>query len=121
MQAIRITTPRHNTSGKLVYDQNLIILNNIILITEHQVMCTKGKDDSMLDLKVLCISQVLDFEETLNLFNAFQRQINNFVLLVYDKVSVFFHLYAHDSIHFGEFSIAAASLHLAGKNITCLI
>ena len=42
MQTVRITSARHNTSGKLIDDQDLIILDHIILITEHQVMRTQG-------------------------------------------------------------------------------
>ncbi len=43
MQTIRITTSRHDTSGKLIDDQNLIIFYNIILITEHQIVCTSAR------------------------------------------------------------------------------
>ena len=35
MQTVRITTSRHDTSGKLINDQDLVICNNVILITVH--------------------------------------------------------------------------------------
>ena len=35
MKPVRITPPWHNTSGKLVYNQHLIVLYHIILIPEH--------------------------------------------------------------------------------------
>ena len=42
VQAVRITSSRHDTSGKLVHDQHLLILYHIILIPEHQVIGPKG-------------------------------------------------------------------------------
>ena len=53
MQTIRITASRHDTSGKFIYDQYFIILNHIILVTEHQVMRTECQDNVMLDFQVL--------------------------------------------------------------------
>ena len=50
MKTVRITTSRHNTSGKFIYDHNLIIRHNIILISEHQIVCTKRQNNVMLNL-----------------------------------------------------------------------
>ena len=41
MQAIGITTSRHDTSGKLVYDHNLIIFDNIVNIANVHLMSTQ--------------------------------------------------------------------------------
>ena len=101
MQAIRKTPSRHDTSGKLINDQYLIILYNVILIAEHQIMCSQSKDHIMLDLKVLCICKVIDLEELLNLFHTFLCQVDNFVLLVDNKVSCLFLFNTHDGIHLG--------------------
>ena len=35
VQAIGITAPRHNTPRKFIYNQHLLILHHIILVTEH--------------------------------------------------------------------------------------
>ena len=67
MQAIGITASRHDTSGKLINDQDLIILYHIVLIPEHQVVGAQGQDDVMLDLQILRICQVLNVEEFLHL------------------------------------------------------
>ena len=101
MQTIGITAARHDTSGKLVNDHNLIIFYHVILIAEHQIMCTERKDHIMLDLQVLRICQVINMEKFLNLFHTLLCQIHQFVLFIYDKVSGFFLLNSHDGIHLG--------------------
>ena len=40
VKTIRIATARHDTSGKLIHDHYLIILDYIILIPEHQIVGT---------------------------------------------------------------------------------
>ena len=67
MKSVRITASRHDTSGKFINDQDLIIFYYIILVTEHQIMCTQCQNDVVLDLQVLGISEVINVEESLNL------------------------------------------------------
>ena len=55
METVGESSAGHDTSGELVYDKDLIILNNVILVPVHKVMSTKGKDDIMVDLGVLGI------------------------------------------------------------------
>ena len=121
MQSVRVTSSRHNTSGKLIDDHNLIILNHVILITEHQIMCAKCKDDIMLDLKVIRIRKVLNMEELLNLMHTFLCQVDHFIFLIYDEISGLFLLDSHDSIHLGIFRNVLTSFHLLRKNIASLI
>ena len=52
MQTIRITTPRHDTSGKTVYDQNLIVGYDIILIAEHKVVGAQCQNDVVLQFQI---------------------------------------------------------------------
>ena len=73
METIRIAASRHNTSGKFINDQNLVIFYHIILITEHQVVGTQSQDDVMLDLQILRICQVVNMEELLYLLDTILR------------------------------------------------
>ena len=50
MQSVRITTARHNTSGKLIDDKDLVIFYHIILIAEHEVVGTQRQFHVVLDL-----------------------------------------------------------------------
>ena len=50
MKPVRITAPRHDTSGELIHDHNFTFRrHHVILILEHQIVGTKRKDDIMLD------------------------------------------------------------------------
>ncbi len=55
MQSVGITAARKHSSGKLIYDVYLIILDNVIAVLEHQVVCAERQDDIVLDLKILRI------------------------------------------------------------------
>ena len=81
MQTVGITASRHNTSGKFIYDQHFIVFYHIILVAEHQIVRTKCENNTMLDLKVLRIRQVLNMEETLYLFNTLRGKIYRWMYL----------------------------------------
>ena len=121
MQSIGITAPRHDTSGKLVNNENLIILYYIILITEHKVMGTQRKNHIMLNLKVLRIRKVINMEELLNPLHTLLGKIDYLILLVYDKVSGLLLLDTHDGIHLGILRNILTSGQLLCQNITGLI
>ena len=53
MESVRITASRHDTAGKLVDYQHLIIFYDIILIAEHEIVRTKRKDHVVLYLHIL--------------------------------------------------------------------
>ena len=67
MQTIGIAAARHDTSRKFINDDNLIVLNNVILISVHRIVCSECKDYAVLYLEVLRICQIIDMEELLNL------------------------------------------------------
>ena len=91
------------------------------MISLHEVVSTKRKDNVVLNLKVLRICEVLDTEESLNLGNTLLCKVNDLILLINDEVSGLFSLYTHDGIHLGKlFHILTAS-HLLSKDIACLI
>ena len=121
MQTIRITASRHDTSGKFIYDQYFIILNHIILVTEHQVMRTECQDNVMLDFQVLRISQIVQMEELLYLLHTIFCQVDVLFLLIYDKVSGFLNLFSHDGVDLRELSAGFTFFHLSCKNVTCFI
>ena len=87
MQSVGITASRHDTSGKLIDDQNLIVFYHIILIPEHQVVGTQRKNDIVLDLHVLRIGKVFNVEEFLYFMNTLFRQGYNLIFFVDNKVS----------------------------------
>ena len=99
MQSVRITTTRHDTSGKLIYDKYLIILYHIVLIFEHEVVRTKRKYDIVLDFKILRICKVLDMEELFYLFHTILCKVYDLVLLIYDEITGLVLDNAHDGIH----------------------
>ena len=52
MEAVRIPAPGHDPSGEAVYDQDLPVFYNVILVGVHQVIGAKCQIDPMLDLQV---------------------------------------------------------------------
>jgi len=110
MKSVRITAPRHNTSGKFIYNQYFIVLHHIILVTEHQIMRTQSKNNIMLNLQVLCIGKVVNVEELLNLLHAIFGQIYILLFLIYNKVSRLLNFFTHNSVHLGELSACLTPL-----------
>ena len=121
VQPIRITASWHNTPGKLVYNQHLIILNHIILITEHQIVRTQRQDNIMLDFQVFCICKVLNPEKFLHLLNPIQCQVHYLVLLIYNKIPCFFHFHAHNCVHLRQLLAFLPAYKLLRQNIACFV
>ena len=112
MKAVGIAASRHNTSGKLIYNQYFIVFYNIIFVPEHQIMRTECQYDIMLDFQIFCISQIFDFKELLYLLYAVCSQIDYFILFIDDEITVFFYFDTHNGIHLCIFAIALPALHL---------
>ena len=102
MQTVGITASGHDTSGKFIDNQNLILFYHVVLIAVHQVVRTQGEDDIVLNLKIFGIRKVFDMEEFLNLFDTLCSQVYNLILFIYNEITVFFLLDAHDRIHLGK-------------------
>ena len=98
METIGVTAARHDTSCELINDQDLVILDHIVLIAEHEVVGAEGKDDIVLDLKVLRICEVVDMEECLDLLNTLFCQVYDFLFLIYDEIAGLGDLLAHDRV-----------------------
>ena len=121
MQTIRITSSRHDTSGKLINDHNLIIFYYIVLITEHQIISTECQVHIVLNLQILCICQILNIEELLYFFYTLLCQSNDFIFFINDKVTSLSDLFSHNSCHLGHFSTGFTFLKLTCQNICNLI
>ena len=70
MQTIGVASAWHDTSCKLIDNKNLIVLYNVILITEHHIVCFECHDHIMLNFKILRICKVINMEELLYLLNT---------------------------------------------------
>ena len=93
MKAVRITTSRHDTSGKLIDNKDLVIFYYIVLILVHQVVCTKCKSDVVLDL------QILNVEELLYFMNTLFGQVDDLIFLINNEVTGFDNFLTHDGCH----------------------
>ena len=121
MKTVTETSSRHDTSCKAVYNKNLIILYNVILISVHKCMCTKSKDNCMLDLKVFRICKVLNMEELFYFLNTLCSKNNVFVLLIYKVITIFLDLSTHDSIKLTDLCRSCTFLHSSCEIIAHLI
>ena len=98
METVGVTAARHDTSCELIDDQDLVILDHIVLIAEHEVVGTEGKDDIVLDLQIFRIRKVVDMEECLDLLNTLFCQVYDFLFLIYDEITGLRDLLAHDGV-----------------------
>ena len=121
MKSVRITTSRHDTSGKFINDKNLIIFYYVILVFMHQVMCTECKDDIVLDLQVFRICQVLDIEEFLNLLHTLLGKVYNLIFFIYYEVTGLDNFFAHDGSHLCHLMAGFTTFQLLCKDITHFI
>ena len=120
MQTVRITSSRHDTSGKFIHDQHLIVLHHIVLVQMHQGMGTQRQVHAVLDLQVLGIGKILQVEEALYFLYALLRQVHGFLFFICHIVSGLAAVLFHDDVHFGEF-LFRTSFQLTHQIITGLI
>ena len=118
MQTIRVTPPRHDTSGKLIYNEYLIVLHYVILIAEHKVMSPQCQNNIVLDLQILGICQVLNVEKLLHFLDTLLSQVDNLILFIDNKITGLYNFFAHDCGHLGHLSAGLTSLQLTSQNVT---
>ena len=119
MQAVGITSSGHYTSRELIYDKDLIVLYHIVLIPVHKIICTEGKYNTVLYLKVFGIRQVFQMEELLHLLHALLRKVYYLILFIDDKIPCLLYLHTHDGVHLGELIAAGfAPLQLVRQYLT---
>ena len=121
MKTVGITASRHNTSGEFINDDNFIILDYIILVSVHGIVCTKSKYDTMLDLKVLRISKVVDMEILLDLMHTLLGKCYILLFLIINVITCLLDLLTEYGVDLGKFSRGFALLHLSRKYIAKLI
>ena len=121
VQAVGITPPGHDTTGKLIHNQHLVVLNHIVLVTEHQVVGPQSQNDIVLDLQILRVGIVVDMEELLHLRHAGGSQVDHFILFIYDEITCLLLDNAHQGIHLGQLLHIVAPLHLPGQHVAHFI
>ena len=121
MKSVGITAAGHNTACEFIYNQDLVILYNIILIPEHQVIGAQSQDNVMLDLQVLRICQVFNMEVLLHFLDTLFCQVYYLILFIHNEIACLLNLLAHDGVDLGEFLGYGTSLQLAGQYIAHLI
>ena len=121
MKSVRVTTSRHDTSGKFINDQDLIIFYNVILVFVHQIVCTKCQCNVVLDLKVFRISKVLDIKEFLNLLDTLFGKVDNLVFFIYNEITGLDNFFTHDGSHLCHLMARFTTLKLLCKDIAYFI
>ena len=76
MQAVGIAPPRHDTTGELIHNQNLVFPDDVVMISVHEVVGAKCQNNIVLNLQILRIRQVLQMKITLHLLHALGGQID---------------------------------------------
>ena len=74
VQALAVPAPDHQSSGKLVYDDNLPFLHNIVHIALKQHMGLQCLVDMVVELRVVYVGKVVHMERLLGLAHPFFRQ-----------------------------------------------
>ena len=118
MKTVRITASRHDTSGKFINDQHLIIFDHIIMISVHQVMSPESQNNIMLDFQILRIGQIINMEELFDLLHAIFSQRYIFLFFIDNIISGFDNLFTHNGRHLRHLTAGLAPFHLTCKDIT---
>ena len=121
MKTIRVASARHNTSGKVINDEDLIIFDDVVLIAVHEIIGAKSKIYIMLDLQVLRVGQILNMEKLLDFADTVLSKSNQLVFLIDDEVARLGNLLAHDRGHLRHLAGRLAAPQLMGKYIADLI
>ena len=121
MQAVGITSARHDTARETVNDQHLIIFHHIILVAEHQIVSAQGQNNVVLNLQILRIRQIFNLEESLHPGHTLCGQVHYLILLIDDKVTRLLTFHTHDGIHLGQLFHVLAAGQLSGQNVAGLI
>ena len=121
MQAVGITASGHQTAGELVYDDNLIVLDHIVLIARHQVMRLQRGIDMMQDLRVLRIAEVLELEVLLSFDDTLRSKVTALLLLIDDEIAFLLDLLLHELRKLGSVPDDAALLQAGREEIGLLI
>ena len=64
----------------------------------------------MLDFQIFRVCVVVNVEELFNLVDTLLGKVDNLVLFINDKVTVFFHFFLHDCLHLSHLALVFAAL-----------
>ena len=67
---------------KVIDDKHLVILDHIVLIARHEIMCAQSQYNIVLNLQILRVGKVFDMEEFLHLRNALLGKVHILILLI---------------------------------------
>ena len=73
-------------------------------------MCSKSKDNIVLNLQVLRIRKIFNMEELLYLLHTIFGKVDILLFLVNNKVSRLFNIFTHDGIHLGKLAACLTTL-----------
>ncbi len=121
MEAVGITTTGHYTSGKFVYDNDLAVLYDVVLVLHHKSVGLKGGDDTVLDLHILGVSQVIYAEEVLGFLYAVLGKGDDFILFIYDIVTGLLLHISEDHIKLAHILHIGAAMELFCEDIRHLV
>ena len=88
MQTLAVTTSVHDTSGELVDNHNLIVLDNVVDVALHGAVRLDCLVDVVLDGGVFHVHQVFQTEEFLCLFDTGFGQGRSLCLFIDDVVGI---------------------------------
>ena len=109
MKSVGVSSAGHYTSRELVDDQDLIILDNIVLVLKHVIVCFKSIINMMENFNVFRIRKVFDVKEFFRLFDALLGKCNRFCFFIDNKISFLLYLLLDKGVK-GIFLVKYASL-----------
>ena len=97
MQTFIEASAVHKTARELVYDDNLVVLNNVVNVELHNAVRLNRLIDVVLKREVVGIGEVFDTEVFLCLFNTVLGEGSGLLLFVYNVINsvlgvVFLHI-----------------------------
>ena len=82
MQTVAVASAEHQTTCKLIDDDDFSVLNDVVHIALHDRLCLECLDHMMVDLHVFRIAEVLNLEELFCLGDALIGQTDAFFLFL---------------------------------------
>ncbi len=83
MQTVAVTSADHGSAGKLVYDDDLLIVHDIIAVTLHHIVRFQGNVDMVIEVVILNVAKVFDAEITFGFLHALFGQTNGVILFLF--------------------------------------
>ena len=90
MKPLRESSTRHSTSSMLIYDQNLTIGNNIILISDIYSLCLKSVFNMVNFLISHILIDIFNLQKFLKSSNTSSRKLSSLGLFIDIVISIFF-------------------------------